>query len=123
MAKKDTRSAIIELKNALQISPENANARTLLGQIYLSSGLGANALKELQRAKDLGTKDPEISHSITSAMLMLGHFTEALAEIKASGKEDAEWKILEGNAYLGLEDMDQARTAYNQALEIKRYGP
>ncbi len=43
--------SIIELKNALKIAPKNAEVRFLLGQLYLSQGRGADAVKELERAK------------------------------------------------------------------------
>jgi len=43
-------AAIIALKNALKISPDNAKARFLLGRLYLSLGDAYNAEKELDRA-------------------------------------------------------------------------
>jgi len=46
-------AAIIALKNALKISPDNAKARFLLGRLYLSLGDGDNAEKELERAYKL----------------------------------------------------------------------
>lgn len=41
---------LIELKNALKKEPENAEARFLLGQLYLQQGSGVDAVKELEKA-------------------------------------------------------------------------
>ncbi|MDB1123701.1 XrtA/PEP-CTERM system TPR-repeat protein PrsT [Vibrio algarum] len=43
-------SAVIELKNAIQSSPNNAQPRIMLGEIYLDIGNFASAEKELSRA-------------------------------------------------------------------------
>ena len=47
----DPRSGIIQLKNAIRDYPENAEARALLGRIYLEIGNSPSASKELQRAR------------------------------------------------------------------------
>ena len=51
LAEGDVSSAVIQLKNTLQEDPANADARLLLGRIYLDLGDGASAEKELKRAK------------------------------------------------------------------------
>ena len=47
-------SAIIELKNALQKNPKNAEARWRLGEIYISQDAGEQAESELKRAREFG---------------------------------------------------------------------
>src|SRR6266699_3625045 len=47
-------SALIELKNALQKNPKNAEARGRLAEVYISQGLGEPAEAELKKAKELG---------------------------------------------------------------------
>ena len=54
-AKGDIKAAGIELKNALQKDPGNAEARLLLGELYLKLGNGLAAEKEFRRAQELGT--------------------------------------------------------------------
>ena len=119
LAKNNTRAATIELKNALQLTPDDASGRLKLGRIYLDQGRGIEALKELQRARKFGSKAPQLSLFIVRSMLLAGQFTEALAEIKSSGKTGAQWLILKGNAHLGLEAIDKARSAYQQALQAQ----
>jgi putative PEP-CTERM system TPR-repeat lipoprotein len=50
LTEKQTAPAIISLKNAIQLDVKNAKARFLLGRLYLSSGDGYSAVKELERA-------------------------------------------------------------------------
>ncbi|REL28567.1 PEP-CTERM system TPR-repeat protein PrsT [Thalassotalea euphylliae] len=44
-------SAVIALKNAIKLEPNNGEARYLLGRLYLSQGNAVNASKELERAQ------------------------------------------------------------------------
>ena len=48
------RSAVIQLKNALQKEPGSVEARGMLGLVSLDLGNVAAAQKELERARDLG---------------------------------------------------------------------
>ena len=45
-------AAIISLKNALKMDVKNAQARFLLGRLYLQAGDAENAIKELERANE-----------------------------------------------------------------------
>jgi Tfp pilus assembly protein PilF len=53
LTEKQNTSAIISLKNAIKLDVKNAKARFLLGRLYLSSGDGFGAIKELERALEL----------------------------------------------------------------------
>jgi len=53
IVKKQNGAAIISLKNALKIEAKNAQARYLLGRLYLKEGDAENATKELERANKL----------------------------------------------------------------------
>lgn len=59
-------AAVIELKSALQRNTDDADARALLGDIYLDLGDGAAAEKELRQAAALGRQDlsPLIARSL-----------------------------------------------------------
>src|SRR5690348_5640519 len=53
LAKSDTAAAVIQLKNALQAHPENAEARFLLARALLDSGDAVGAEAEAKKALDL----------------------------------------------------------------------
>ena len=59
-ANNDTKGAVIELKNALQKNPENAEARAQLGKLYIKQGDPASAEKELRKAMQLAKDKSEL---------------------------------------------------------------
>lgn len=117
----ETRAAIIELKNALQQNPDNGSARLLLGRIYVDIGQGANAEKELERARAAGLASSEVVPYQLRALLLQGKYQQVLdasAGPEALGGEQmAELTALRGNAFLGLGEIDKARGAFQKALE------
>ncbi len=69
---KDNAAAVIELKSAIQQAPDNAQARVLLGRIYLSIGEGVAADKELTRALKNGAKLADIAVDLARAAYLSG---------------------------------------------------
>lgn len=65
----DYESASIELKNALQKNASSAEARWLLGTLYLDSGDPASAEKELTRALELGWNPNDTQPRLATALL------------------------------------------------------
>lgn len=70
----DPRAAMIQLKNALQDDPKNAQARLLLGQIYLRAGNGEAAEKELRHARSAGMPAESWIADMGRAYLLQGRF-------------------------------------------------
>ena len=68
------RAAVIELKNALQRDPDNAEARLLLGEVYVLVGDGAAAEKELGVAERLGIEKAKFVVALGRALLLQGRF-------------------------------------------------
>jgi Tfp pilus assembly protein PilF len=92
--KGDTKAAIIELKSALQKNPNSAEARWLLGQVYVLAGQGSNAEKELAQAAKLGIKEESIAASMGQALLLQQDYERVLKEVKLNPKaspKDAAW--------------------------------
>lgn len=116
--KGDTKTAIIQLKNALQKSPENADVRYLLGTIYNFSGDAKSAEKELRKARELGMSSAKILPELGAALLAQGEFQPILDETQRI--PDGEWTpeilSLRGNAYMGLGKGLEAKAAFDQAL-------
>ncbi|MCU0935635.1 MAG: PEP-CTERM system TPR-repeat protein PrsT, partial [Gammaproteobacteria bacterium] len=116
---RDLNASVIELKNALQKEPENAQARLLLGKVYLEMGDGAGAEKELARAGRLGAVDAELSLALARALLLERKYQEALDQLAKVPAEppSAAARVLQGEARLGLGQRGEARAAFHQALE------
>ncbi len=74
VSKGEPRPAIIQLKNLLQVRPESAEARFLLGQALLASDDPGSALVELRKARELKHPDHLIAPSMARAMVMLGQY-------------------------------------------------
>jgi putative PEP-CTERM system TPR-repeat lipoprotein len=114
----DTRAAIIELKNVLQIDPDHAEARWLLARSYIALGDGASAQKELERAGDLGFSNPEMDRAAVRALLLQGQFEDALTRIQrvSASDFDAQWLVLRGQGELGMQNVGAAREAFEAAI-------
>lgn len=117
--KGDHKAAIIQLKNALQKRPDDAEARYLLGTIYNKTGDLQSAEKELRKAVSLGMSSDEVLPELGQTLLKLGEFQRVLDETKelSENKKSAEILSLRGNAFLGLGKPQEARDSFEQALK------
>ncbi|MDN5848661.1 MAG: PEP-CTERM system TPR-repeat protein PrsT, partial [Nitrococcus sp.] len=115
-------AAIIELKNALQQSPDNAKARVLLGRTYVENGQGLAAEKELRRAVSLGVAEVEVAPDLARALLMQGRYQDVLDTLKANQQPNAprraEALITKGDAERALGKIKLACADYQQASKL-----
>ncbi len=122
MQKGEDKAAVIQLKNALQRDPEFAQARLELGRLYLKYNDGASAEKELRRAAKLGVSRDKWLLPLGRAYLLQSKYVELLDKLTpedgATPAERAEILTLRGKAYLGLKDLNEARSAFNDALAL-----
>jgi putative PEP-CTERM system TPR-repeat lipoprotein len=112
-------AAIIQLRNALQQNPDNADARLLLGQLYLQAGDGPSAEKELRRALSARPSD-ETEILLGNALLMQQKYDAVLSAIspEAATPELHRQKILlRGNAHFGLGEPEKAEALYREILD------
>jgi cellulose synthase operon protein C len=65
-------AAIIELKTAIQQSPQNAEARVALAKVYLQLGDGVSAAKEFNRAIEFGHAESDIAADRVRADYLAG---------------------------------------------------
>jgi len=116
------RDGVIELKNALQVNPENPEARWLLGEIYLIVGDGFSAEKELRHAVKLGIDRREIILSLSQAMLMQGAFEQVLSEIEPKSVSvksvAAKLYAMRAQAYVGLNKYQKAKSELEKGIKI-----
>lgn len=115
-------ASIVELKNALGVNPDNIDARWLLGDIYLETGQGAAAEKELRRLRELGMEPESLAMPSIEAMLLQGKLHEAIDFEVDYPTLDTESKAriwaLRGHAYRGLDKQEEAVKSYEQARNI-----
>lgn len=118
-AKGELRTSEIELKNALSKNPNNAEARLLLGDIYLALDNGAGAEKEFRRVMELGANSESMKVSLGRAFLLQGKYKEVLDQInlipQASPRTNAQILYLRGNAFVGLRQARDSCNAYEQS--------
>jgi putative PEP-CTERM system TPR-repeat lipoprotein len=117
--KGDSKAATIQLKNALQKDPENGEARFALGSIYADAGDALAAEKELQKAASLGVKSERVTPVLGKVLMALGKYQKVL-DLTAPGAGSAETVanlVLRGDALLALAKRDEAKGAYQKALD------
>jgi len=117
----DYRAAEIELKDLLQSDPGLIQARRLLGSVYLRLGDGATAEKEIRRAMQLGAGDAQLTLDLAEALLQQGRFSDALELLdidSAPPEERAALLGMRGRALAGQGQLDEARAAFAEALDI-----
>lgn len=81
----DFSKAIIELKNAVRLSPNDGNVRLLLGQSYLEQGAYNSAEKELSKAVELGIDTNSVINLLVQVYSKLNDFEEVYRLIDESG--------------------------------------
>jgi putative PEP-CTERM system TPR-repeat lipoprotein len=113
------KSAVIELKNALQQDNQSAEARYLLGKVYLESGDVLSAEKELQRAIELGWPGEDITPLLARALLAQGEYgrVRKLDETGLPSEAAAALLAAQSVAALSQGDSLDAEALANKALE------
>ena len=115
-------AGVIELKNALNANPGNVEARWLLGKTYIESGEPLGALKELQKAEELGIERSAVLLPLAHTLIMIRDYQTVLDEFRpvpGTTEEDvAELTALHGHAHMGLGDLDKAIAAYEESRSL-----
>ncbi len=88
----------IELKNALQKDPRNAQARFLLGQNYLTVRNFAGAEKELLRARDYGFDAARLAGPLAEVWLAQRQYERVLDQLQVRDSASASNKAAIGLA-------------------------
>ncbi|MBB3117073.1 XrtA/PEP-CTERM system TPR-repeat protein PrsT [Pseudoduganella violacea] len=117
--KGDHKAALIQLKNALEKSPDLAEARFQLASLYNDLGEPLAAEKEIRRAIALKYPAEKTTPVLARTLLMQGEFQKVLDET-ANDKSEAV-QVLRGDAYLslGADKAAQAEEAFQAALKLR----
>ena len=120
--KGDYQAAVIQLKNALLVEPDNGRTRLLLGLSYLKLEKGQSAYKELNRARDLGISREAVIPPLGRALLMTGQGDELLKSLFIEQDDAATLKVnillLQGQAYLASRRFELADEKFSRVLEL-----
>ncbi len=121
-------AALIELKRAIEVDPDFAEARFLLGKSLLTGLDAPAAVIEFRKAMDLGYAADEVVPELARAMFLQGESEKLLDEFgaKALGhpqaRADLYVTLAQANASLGRREA--ARRALDEALKaIPDYAP
>jgi cellulose synthase operon protein C len=112
-------SAIVELQNALQLDGQSAQARWLLGKLYLETGEILAAEKELRLAQGLGWPDDDIRPALARALLAQGRFADVLALQPQGLKPGAAALLMSSQVMAALSEkqLTRANELVGRALE------
>jgi len=119
--KGEIRQASIQLKNALQQNPDNAEARWLMGKVHMETGNSAGAEKELRRALDLGVSEQAIRPLLAQSLAKQGKNKDALA-LSTEGLSpapQAEILAIQATILLVQGELEQAENKITQALLLQ----
>ena len=117
--KGDLKSAMIQLKNAVEKSPENGEARMELGNLQLNMGDFPSAEKEFRKARSNGIAADRVLPQLAKAMSQQGKFKEILDEVTPEvAAKSAPLLTLRGDALLATGKLDEAKQAFEQALAL-----
>lgn len=123
LEKNDAKTAVIQLKNALQKNANSGEARLLLGKSLLESGDIAGALVELRKAQELQVPDEQVMPLLAQAMLLAGEESKLITQFaQLQLKEptaEADFKTSLAAAYAVQNDAEKARAAVQEALRAK----
>ncbi len=122
IAKRDYSASIIQLKNALQKEPNNAEARYLLGLASLENGDLVSAEVELSKARDAGLQSDDLQVALARTLMVKGEAGKVIAQFasaKASApKTQAELQALVALARLSRGEHAAAKQGFDEALAI-----
>lgn len=123
LAKNDQKTAIIQLKNALQVNPNLPEARYLLGSALLINGDAAAAEIEFDKSRTLKFSDDLSVPKMAKALLLQGKYkkiTDEFATIELQSTDSkASLQISLSKAYAGQGLADLSQKALNSALSYE----
>ena len=119
IASSEYESAVIELKSALLKDKRSAEARWLLGKVYLETGDALSAEKELQKAIDLGWEPSDVIPILAESLLAQGK-NARIYQLSATGlNTETQVSLLAAKALaaINLGESQKAITLVDEALE------
>ncbi len=128
MTKNDYKSAVIQVKNALQANPDLGEARYILGVALLKEGDPVGAETELRKARSLSYPDDKVVPPLAQAMLMQGKVKNVIEDFAAvqltTPVSVAEFQTALATAHRAQGSKERSQQALAAALAADpSYGP
>lgn len=121
LAKNDNKTAIIQIKNVLQVNPDLSEARFLLGTALLNNGEPAAAEIEFEKSQKLKYSEDLLAPLLVKSLLLQGKYkkiTDDFSKMELqSTASKASLQISLSKAYAGQGFSDLSQNALNSALE------
>ena len=111
-------AALIQLKNAALKSPEDAEVRVQLAQLYNLTGDPVTAEKEVRKAMSLGMDSARTAPELVKSLNAQGQAQKAIEE-SAPAKQSPELQAARGDAWLALNKPANALESFEKALAAK----
>jgi putative PEP-CTERM system TPR-repeat lipoprotein len=125
MQREDWGSALIELKNAIQQDSDNARAYFELGQVDVRIGDLESAEQNFREALKRNYNPPETQASLAELLVKREKLGELLDEIQPDDRPpplEARVRSARGYAYLGLQRVQEAERAFQEAVQLSDQG-
>ena len=124
--KKDFTTAIIQLKNALQLDNKHLPAKILLGEAYISSGEPEAAEVQLRRARQQGADEDLVAVPIGNSLLSQDKYQKLkdyISRTRRSPEVDSKLQVILGIAYTQQLKYREADQAFNKARSLDPGNP
>ncbi|WP_417610146.1 tetratricopeptide repeat protein [Parasphingorhabdus sp.] len=125
-ARRDIRSARIELMNAIKADPDWIDPRIAQAEVLLSLGDGIGAAAELDRAVELGEDPANVRHLFGYAYFLEGEGEKAREQLSANDipmQFQGYAARIMGKLALRMEDPQLASASFNRAMELDGKNP
>src|SRR3989304_3074600 len=120
---KDIRTAFLELQQAVELDPENYEAKGKLGEIYVAAGKTEEATQIADNLVKSRPKDPAGYILKSGLAVRAGKVDEAIAQLKNAVELDPKKEkpiLTVGTLYLLKKDRKSALELYDRALAVNR---
>ena len=124
LATGELNTAIIEIKNALRIEPENPDLRWLAGQIYLASGQSPAAEQQFTRALELGLSRADGDLLLVRSWIAQGELEKGLDHFSNKDPDSLtdEGKVLFADLLLNSGETSRAEEMFLALVESPSEG-
>jgi putative PEP-CTERM system TPR-repeat lipoprotein len=117
----NTKEAYLHLKNSLKTQPDNLPAKILMGKVLLEQKFYSDGIDIFREALDEGADINIVLNHLGHALMVTEQYDQVIdlgKDRHLSKESQLIWLLLSGNAYSSLDEISNARGAFEKALFI-----